>query len=489
MSTFWLLAIVDLIPVAFVVYSSPLRGLSRLLAPDTLVVAILYAIFAIRPLYTDRFLPSKLSGSGFYGFIPTLDGQMTASVVGLLLLWSIAAGVLWSNAAGGFWQTQHKQEGQSAGNLWGGLQSEEAMPQHLRPSRAVAVTLLALAFYAAILIQFMGFAGFLAMAGGRSAEAATGSVPQIVMTIPIAGSVAGALLILTAPTVHFDAARWLAIGFCVSTSLMMTSQLGTRRYIIPSVLILATALLMRRPVRARVWHLAVGLGVLIFLVTLANTRAAGARMEGENLFGATIRTVHDFGVRDLAAFFFTSYDTSMYDYIAVLAPDLESGYLKLGLGSGTVGEFFANPFPAALTPFVERSTELKAHLFNYACIGPGCPPNPVISVGGTLFFDWGYLGVVIGGVVVGLVIRALAYRWSRAATMSTSQNIITAVIGSYAMIAARTDTVWAIWWCIYTLIIAAAVLAAMGGGSIFLRRSRSRTDGYSTLQRPKLGRH
>ncbi|MCH9732786.1 MAG: hypothetical protein K0U84_24510, partial [Actinomycetia bacterium] len=202
-------------------------------------------------------------------------------------------------------------------------------------------------------------------------------------------------------------------------------------------------------------------------------------MEGENLLEATIRIVRDFGPRDLAASFFMSYDTQMYDYIAVLAPSLEDGRIKLGLGSGTLVEFLAHPFPANLTPFVERSSELKVHVFNYVC--NGCY-NPVISVAGTLFFDWWYPGVLFGGIVAGLALRTLSYRWSRAAIMSPSQNLVTAVISSYAMIAARTDTVYAIWWCIYSLIIAIAVLGALGGGEVLLR-SRSRTEGNVGSQR------
>lgn len=471
MSNFWLFALVDLVPVAIVIATNPLKGVSRLVAPDTLVMVMLYAIFGIRPLFADRFSPSTLRASGgFYGLVPSHEGQMTASYVGLILLWSIAIGAMWYTHLRKRRSRQNPDE-----NAAGSLELDHTASRHLRPGRAVLVTICALAIYSAILIMFMGLSGFLAMSGGRSAEAWTGSTPEIVMIFPLAGSVASATLIMSARPGRIDFKSWLAIGFCTAATLGAVSQLGQRRLIVPAILIVTIALLMRRPVRLRLSHIVVGVSGLMVLAILPNVR--GGR-RGEGLFESIVRFIGDDGPMNAFASFFTSYDTEMYDYIAMLAPSVANGRLELGLGSGTVLEFLAHPLPATLTPFLERSTELKIYLFNYYCFSYGScgQPNPVISVGGTLFFDWGHVGVLLGGVLVGAAVRALSWRWSRAASLTTSQCVITAVCASYPMVAARTDTVFAIWWCLYTLIIAVLVIAAMGEGEMMSKLRGPRAD-------------
>ncbi|MGV0642455.1 hypothetical protein ABQE44_03535 [Mycolicibacterium sp. XJ2546] len=356
----------------------------------------------------------------------------------------------------------------------------------LRPGIAVLITLAALAVYFAVLIKVMGISGVLAMSGGRSAEAHPESVPEILMQLPLAGSIASATLILMARTDRIRIASWFTIGFCTASTVVTVSQLGSRRLMIPAVLIVVTALLMRRPVRLQLWHLVAGSLVFLALMTMPMVRGAGGRHGDEGIFAALARAVRETGPVDAVEYFVTSYDTIMYDYIAVLASELENGRLGLGWGRGTILEFLAHPFPASMTPFLERSSALKAHIFHYACFGPECPVrNPVISVGGTLFFDWWHIGVLIGGVIVGFAIRAIADRWSRAANLSTSQNVITAVCASYAMIGARTDTIFAIWWCIYTIIIALLILAAMGEGEILTKLRGSRADSTGTLAHSK----
>ncbi|MGV0720490.1 hypothetical protein ABQF17_07285 [Mycolicibacterium elephantis] len=465
MNYFWLFALINLIPVALVVLTNPLRGVSRLVAPDTLVVVMLYAIFAVRPLYTDRFA-SPRAREWYFGITPTAEGQLTASIIGMVLLWGIAIGVIWRTE----WRKSSVIREELSSDLKGRADLEQDTSSRLPTGIAIIVTLIALALYFAVLMRVIGLSGILAMSGGRSAAAHPASVPEIVMQLPLAGSVASATLILTARTSKINAASWIVIAFCTVASIVTVSQLGSRRLMIPAILIVVTALLMRKPVRLRFWHLAAGSVAFLALMTMPMVRGAGGRDEGEGIFAALARAVGETGPVNAVEYFVTSYDTIMYDYIAVLASELENGRLKLGLGSGTIVEFLAHPFPANMTPFLERSSELKAHIFHYSCFGPDCPVrNPVISVGGTLFFDWWHLGVLIGGIIVGFVVRAIAFRWSRAASLSTSQNLITAVCASYAMIAARTDTVWAIWWCIYTIIIALLVLAAMGEGEVLAK--------------------
>lgn len=446
MSSFWAFFLIDAIPIIFVIASCPLKGLSRLLAPDTLVVIVLFSVFAVRPLFLNRL---------FYGLMPTHDGEIVASVVGTLLLWSIAIGVYLSS---------HRYVNARASESYTTASKVEPANHDSYPSavRAVLITIVALVFYFGAQVAFFGLSAVTGMAAGRTATAV--GVPEVIVSIPLAGSIASAALILSRMSRNIFLSEWLAIGFCSSASLIATSLGGDRRYMIPAILIVVIALLMRRPLRIRLWHLPMGLLALSFLAALPNIRSAGARKGGEGLVGAFIRSFSESGgLRGLGQAFFVSYDTEMYDFTALLAEELDAGRLQLGLGSGTIIEFISHPFPKNITPFVERTLVLKEALFNYGCIGGSCKtPFPVLSAGGTLFLDGWYLGVVIGGVALGFGSRRLSQRWARAAKLSIPQNLVTAICSSYALIAARTDTIYAIWWCIYALIIAAVIVVVLG---------------------------
>lgn len=459
MSGFWIFLLVDVIAVVLVISSCPLRGLSRVLAPETFVTAVLFAVFAIRPLYADR---------RFYGQVPTLDGQITASMVGTVLLWSIAAGVMWRDRGFAVRCTPVRASGNSSPNI--------------SPSRVVFVSVAALAIYFVGLAALIGPSAVAAMFGGRRSGLASTGVPEFWVSVPLAGSIASAVLILSRRSCVLSVPDWLAVGICTSGTLVAVSSEGSRRYIIPAILIVAIALLMRRPLRVRMWQLPVGVLVFAFMAILPTVRSAGARRGGENILSASMRSFSDEGgIAGSLRYMFTSFDTEMYDFIAMLAPELKSGRISLGWGRGTIIEFIAHPFPKALTPFAERTLELKQFLFNYQCLDGFCnAPFPVLSAGGTFYFDGWYFGVLIGGVGTGFILRWLSQRWSHSSEFSIQQNIFTSVCASYAMIAVRTDTIYAIWWCIYALVVAFAVVVALGA------RQSSPSNGWRGVNRRNL---
>lgn len=454
MTDFWIFALVDLVPVVLIITTNPLRGLSRILAPDTLVAAMLFAIFAVRPLYSDRFTFSR-DYRGFYGLIPSENGQIAASLIGAILIWSLLIGCVWRNQ-------RRKSSAVHAYDVEPVVAKEQGSNRS-RPMLAIVASLAALVAYAGILVATMGLGGFLAIFAGRSDAASTGGLPEVVLTVPLAGSIASAILILSASSSRLSSAERAAVLICTGASLVGVSQLGNRRLIIPAISIVVIAMLMRRSVRLRLWHLATAGLILVALAVLPAVRSAGSRLQNENLVDAVARSVRDVGPLGAAKSFFASYDTEMYDYLAMLAPELQKGRLELGLGSGTIQEFLTHPLPAGMTPGMARSGELRAHLFNYACYGGGCDvPNPVQSLAGTLFLDGWYVAVLIGGIGVGYAVRALSFEWARAAELSVARNIVIAICASYAMIAVRTDTIFALWWCLYTLLIGSAVLIFMG---------------------------
>lgn len=455
MNTFWLIALVNLIPVVIVISTSPLHGLSRVIGPDTQLVVILYAIFAVRPLFGERFQSSRSMYSGFYGFVPTHDGQITASLVGTFLLWSIAIGALFYGE-----RRESRNRPPSPGTAENPMPNCEYLPR-LPHVRALVGTIAALGLYFAILVSFLGVGRVLAMSRGRSQESAPKGVPEVVGVLPLAGSIAAATIILMAGSRPISFRAWLSISACTALSLATVSQLGTRRFMIPSLLIVVTAFLMRKPVRLRPRHAALGLVAIAVVAVVPYVRSEGNR-QGQNLPQAIARYFQDVGLLGSFRNIFTTYDTEMYDYIAVVAPRLASGRADYGRGAGTILEFLTHPLPERILENVERSNEIRGELFNYSC-GIGCGlPFPVPSWGGVLFFDGWYFGVVAGGILAGIVSRALSLRWSRAARTEVFKNVVTAVCASYVGIAARTETITALWLCIYTIGVAFAVTITLG---------------------------
>jgi len=468
MNVFWLIALVNLVPVAIVIATSPLRGLSRVLSPDTQLIAVFYAIFSIRPLFGDRFQSSRSSYSGFYGFVPTYQGQMTASLVGMSLLWSTAIGA--------FFYTLYRNDRTEATPFTVSSvvdpSPDRECPQKLPHVRALVGTSAALAIYFLTLVIYLGVGRVLAMTRGRSAESAPKGVPEIVGVLPLAGSIAAATLILMARSRPIGIGAWFSITACTALSLITVSQLGTRRFMIPSLLIVITALLMRKPVRLRLRHMVLGVMAVAVFAVVPYVRSEGNR-QGKNLAQAIVRYFEDVGLLGSLRNIFTTYDTEMYDYIAVIAPRLSTGRADYGWGKGTLIEFLTHPLPANILESVERSNEVRGYLFNYSC-GIGCGlPFPVPSWGGVLYFDGWYFGVVVGGILGGVVVRWLAMRWSHAPSSTVAQNVMTAICVSYVGVAARTETITALWLCIYSAAVGVVVIVVMGArtGESGARRS------------------
>jgi hypothetical protein len=238
----------------------------------------------------------------------------------------------------------------------------------------------------------------------------------------------------------------------VAISLVMVSALGTRRFMIPAVLMPICAALIRRPAKLRLWHLAVGFLGLLFVAIVPMVRSAGARLPGENLLTASLRYASEQGIGGILEPIFASYDTEMLDYIALASSRIHSGWLSLGLGRGTLLEFILRPLPGSMLSHPAWSDEVLINLWG----GTGCgnPYCPVASVAGVTYFDGGYPLVIVGSLAFGFGLRWLATRWVYNGHLGDFRATAVAIASSFALVAARTNTVHATWWCIYTLIIA-----------------------------------
>lgn len=417
--------------LAYVVSSTPLRGVARWLAPDTTATIMLYLIFVVRPLFANRFLEHTING-----YLPTPASTEVAMLAGAMGITSLAIGCFFATARGRRLKELRASSVPAA--------SGRRVPSLHVLMVAIAATLV----YLALILLLSGPSVVSALAGGRSAEASLAGVPEVVMMIPLSGSIAAALFLVSRRGSAI-AVREHAMVFCaVAISVLSLSQLGSRRFLIPALLIPLIAALMRRPVRLRMWHLGAAFLALIFFAIVPMVRSAGARLPGETLMTASLRYLQEEGIEGVLMPVFASYDTEMLDYIGVVRDYLENGdSVGYGMGRGTLIEFLTRPIPGVEAGY---SDVLLTSLYGGGCGQPACP---VASIVGVLYFDGGLVAVVIGSVVAGLVLRWLATRWAFHSGLSIVHAVGIAIPCAFALIAVRTNTIHALWWIIYAELI------------------------------------
>lgn len=439
--------LVAVLTLTYVLASNPNRGLGRFLAPDSMATIMLIAIFTIRPMFTNRF--DELPWYGLY--VPNSAEETVALGVGITGLTGFLLGVFIARLRPAKLKALQSQEA--------GRRSYEGW--FFGRGKLVFTTAAGLGAYVTLLIAAAGPGIIRQLAGGRSSEVTLGGVPEIVLMIPLAGSIAAAFFILGAKKRQLNLVDLTLIIGCTAASILMVSQLGTRRFIIPAMLLPVLAALIRKPTRVKAKHVVIGAATVLFLAIVPMVRAAGARRVGENLATASWRYFQEEGVGGVLRPVFASYDTEMFDYIAVASRGLSGE--EYGLGRGTIIEFLARPIPSFtgigdLTgmPF---SDQMITKLFGGGCGQPFCP---VASLPGVLYFDGGFILVFLGSVAFGAALRATANRWVYNQGLSPFQMFAIVSISSFALVAARTNTIHTMWWCIYTLIIAYAIIKTLG---------------------------
>ncbi|MHA7209823.1 hypothetical protein [Arthrobacter sp. MDT1-65] len=408
---------------------------------------MLIAIFTIRPLFDDRF--ALLPWYGLY--VPSRAEESIALTVGIVAFVGILTGV--------FLSRMRPSRLRVLNNLSPSFRSHSSWS--FGRAKLVLATTLGLSIYLVLLVAFAGPGIIRQLSGGRSSDVTLAGLPEIVLIIPLAGSISAALFLLAARDRQLLLLDVLLVVGSAAASALMVSQLGTRRFIIPALLLPLIAALIRRPVRVKIMHIALGSIALLFLAIIPMVRAAGARRIGENLGTASLRYFQEEGISGVLRPVFASYDTEMFDYIAIASRGLSGD--QFGLGRGTVIEFFLRPIPSFMgleevlgTPF---SDEMLGRLFAGGCGEPFCP---VASLPGVLYFDGGFALVFVGSVIAGATLRKLANCWVFNNGLSPMQMLVVVSASSFALVAARTNTIHTLWWCIYTLGIGFAILKVMG---------------------------
>ena len=417
----------------YVLRSHPSRGLGRLASPDSTALFMLVAIFAVRPLFADRL------DDGFYGYALDAPSVERAIAIGATCIGAFGLGVFFATAR------PAKQVKLAA------LPPRARRRTTITAGGTLLVTIAAVAIHLAALLMFAGWRTVTALPGGRSAEASTG-LPEIIFVLPLAGSISVSLFLLARGGTPIKRGEALTLLACVAISLVMVSALGTRRFMIPAILMPICAALIRRPAKLRLWHLTVGFVGLLFVAIVPMVRSAGARLPGENLLTATLRYASEQGIEGILEPIFAAYDTEMLDYIALTSSRIHAGWLSFGLGRGTLLEFILRPVPSSRLSQRAWSDEVLINLWG----GAGCGDTycPVASVAGVTYFDGGFPLVIVGSFAFGFGLRWLATRWVYNRHLGDFRATVVAIASSFALVAARTNTVHATWWCIYTLIIA-----------------------------------
>jgi hypothetical protein len=453
--------VVGALALVYVISSTSNRGLMRFLAPESIGMIMLFAIFSVRPLFGNRF-DEQL----FYGFVPSPAGQHTALVVGTVSMAAYALGCFICSVrptrAAELAQAQKTTDGRSV---------------ELSAEKAVVFAIAGAALYVVLLLAVAGSSTVAALSGGRSAEVAIAGVPEFVLIVPMSGSVAVAIFLLYRRGTYLSLREVLLCLFSIAVSLVLLSQLGNRRFLIPAALIPVIAGLLRRRIAVRAYHVLIAAVAFMFVAIVPMVRSAGARMPGENLLSASWRYLGDEGISGVFTPVFASYDTEMLDYIALMSERLPPNTgIGFGLGKGTLVEFLLRPLPSSITG-TQYSDALLTSVWGGGCGQPVCP---VASVAGVLYFEGGILAVGLGTFLFAVILRWLSNRLAYSATLATMPATAVVVASAFALVATRTNTVHSLWWVIYTLALTYGIYL-LSSRRIRLRSSPIKLDPRSPL--------
>lgn len=430
---------VGLISVISVVASNPVRGLGRWLAPDTIAIVMLFMIFGIRPLFVGRF-----SERTIYGYTPTDSGEQTALTVGVVCMGAFAVGTFFASRSPKKLDQLASRSPSASGRLL-----------NISARQTLLIAFGSVGVYLAIIFVLAGPRVISALGAGRSADPSLTGVPELVLLFPMGGSLAAALFLMSRRGVSITRTEGLLLLTACVTSIVLLSQLGNRRFLIPGVLIPVIALLMRRSVRLRLVHVALAFGAFLFIAIIPMVRSAGARLPGETLLTATARYLGTQGIGGVLSPVFASYDTEMLDYIGIAADRIQGASAPgFGAGRGTFVEFLTRPLPGLLHLPTPYSDALLTSIYGGGCGDPVCP---VASVGGVLYFDGGVTGVLLGSILFGIGLRWLSVMWVTNKRLTPISATIVAIFSAFALIMTRTNTIHAIWWAIYASLLSGAI--------------------------------
>lgn len=406
------------------------------LSPYSLMLFILISIFGIRPLL----MPDEPESFGFYGYnIST--GFADATFLGFVGTTSFIAGAL-------FWRLVRERK------LSDAITDGSAPVPSWAPKRAATIAWALSAAWLVIMIVVGGGVGYLAqLFGGRSQDVISRleNVPAFVGALPAIGClVIAAVRFRYERHERYTKAQNLGYWLVALASVVPPSALGTRRYLIPCLVIaIMGALVNNWNKRIKASWVAFGVVGFLALAIVPFVRSAGSRTaRGEtDLVGSMASYFQDEGLRGTLNNFFLSYDTEMFNYVAYLSQAMGDS-IPFGWGRGIVGDLVSMPLPASLTPFPRWSDYLLSQSFGTGCEYKAVCPVP--SVVGILFSDLALPGLFIGMVLLGVA----AAKFERRLLASNGASVAALMLAAgFAIAFARGNSLAQVWIAVQCFVI------------------------------------
>jgi hypothetical protein len=364
-----------------------LRGEFDPFAPKLPAIVMLGVLFGARPMYmiaTDQY--------SIYGI--DMRSQFTSvALMGLLATVAFVIGTA----------------------VPGTVKRRAASPRLLMTSRGVFPALslgtTGLVLFALNILRHGGIRESLTvLAAGRSSQSIVyfSDSSEYLSAAPVLLAV-GAIVIVAATR---GRPRWgEALLCCTLVSLAVGAFLltGSRRFVIPSVLIPLVMMFLLRQTRPRARaFLLVGAAAFLVLGTIPYVRAEGARTQ-QGFVPLLVSGVTS--PISSAQTFIGGHDTEMFPALGVEKRAIDEG-LGYGLGAATVGDLVLAPIPSLIfpgKPATDRDRVLVS-TFGASCEVTNGGVCPDFSATGTFYRDFGYLGVALGMFLLGLASGRLRVR-------------------------------------------------------------------------------
>ncbi|MDH3022467.1 hypothetical protein QEN41_21050 [Gordonia alkanivorans] len=453
-------------------------GLRRVsvLSPYSFGLLILVSVFGVRPLLMAR----DDSSFEFYGYRITASEFEYATFLGFLAVVGLTMGFI----AGRFFGRTQMDRSQLNGSCPPDSFRPGSVAKSIEvdPGRSFAAAWLLILGWFAVMVFVGGGLGFVSqLFGGRSPEvtAKLSNVPAIVFALPV---VAALVIAVTRfrheRSTRYSRAQLLHYWLLAAVTVIPPSALGTRRFLIPSVVIavlgsLSGKLQLRVPLS---WGV-LGIGSFLVLTIFPFVRSAGSRSPDQaGLVGAMQSYFVDEGVSGSLENYFVSFDTEMFNYVAFLSSRLGRD-IPYGLGQGTFGEIIAMPIPAALSPLDIWNDVMLTSAFGSGCsIETACP---VPSVVGVLFSDFWIPGVLVGIVAIGY----LASKFDRSLEISRYPEATAALLlaAGFAVVFFRGNSMAQFWYGFQIFVVWFLVTRALAG-----LNAGSTSERFSLLHRGKV---